>query len=551
MARTRRASAPLTSRAAAPAHSSALDAARRNRGFDALAERREPVDVLVIGGGATGAGVALDAASRGLSVVLAEAHDLAFGTSRWSSKLVHGGLRYLATGDVAVARESALERHLLMTRIAPHLVRSLPQLLPFVPSVSRKQRVVGGVGMGLGDGLRMLARTPGAVLAHPRRIGREEALRLAPALRREGLRGGMLSYDGQLVDDARLVVGLARTAAAFGATVLTRVRVSEADGGGATLTDGLGGGALRVPARVVVNATGVWAGEVDPGIRMRPSRGTHLVLDAAAVGHPSAALTVPHPGSISRFVFALPQQLGRVVVGLTDEDAPGPVPDVPQPGDDEIDFLLRTVSSALERPLDRGDVLGAFAGLRPLIDTGGDGATADLSRRHHVAVSGSGLVNVLGGKLTTYRSMARDAVDLACTYAGLDDPGCRTAELALVGAPGSAVAFASAGAGATAGPGAPQRPAPGRALPTSLTARFGAEASAVLELARCTDPAAPIAPGLDVTRAEIEFAVRAEGALDVDDVLDRRTRIGLVAADRERAHEAVAELVAESLARLG
>lgn len=545
MARTRRTPPPLIPAGPAAAHSPALNGSRRSRELDALAARSEPVDLLVIGGGVTGAGVALDAANRGLSVVLAEAHDLAFGTSRWSSKLVHGGLRYLATGDVAVARESAEERHVLMTRVAPHLVRSLPQLLPFVPAVTAKQRVFGGLGMGLGDGLRMLARTPGHVLAHPRRIGRDEALRLAPALRREGLRGGVLSHDGQLVDDARLVVALARTAAAYGATVLTRVRVSNADADGATLDDALGGGSVRVRARVVVNAAGVWAGELDPGIRMRPSRGTHLVLDAAALGHPSAAITVPHPGSISRFVFALPQQLGRVVVGLTDEDAPGPVPDVPQPQDAEIEFLLRTVSTALERPLGRDDVLGAFAGLRPLIDTGGDGSTADISRRHHVAVSEAGLLNVLGGKLTTYRAMARDAVDLACRHAGLADPGCRTGTLALVGAPGSAVPAASALANETADTRTRTE------LPASLVARFGAEASAVLDLARCADPAERIAPGLDVARAEIEFAVLAEGALDVDDVLDRRTRIGLVAADRERAHGPVAEIVEEATARLG
>lgn len=544
MARTRRTSASLTSSPdAAPTHSSALDAARRARDLSALADRAAPVDVLVIGGGVTGAGVALDAASRGLSVVLAEAHDLAFGTSRWSSKLVHGGLRYLATGDVAVARESAVERHLLMTRVAPHLVRSLPQLLPFTPSVSSRQRMTGRVGLGLGDGLRMLAHTPASVLAHPRRIDRDEALRLAPALRRQGLRGGMLSHDGQLVDDARLVVALARTSAAYGATVLTRVRVSDAAADEATLVDAVTGESVRVRARAVVNAAGVWAGELDPGIRMRPSRGTHLVLDAAALGDPTAALTVPHPGSVSRFVFALPQQLGRVVVGLTDEEAPGPIPDVPQPHDDEIDFLLRTLSSALERPLGRDDVLGAFAGLRPLIDTGADGGTADISRRHHVAVSGTGLVNVLGGKLTTYRAMARDAVDLACRHAGLVDPGCRTAGLALVGARGSAAPFASPADGGGSS-------ASGHELPASLTARFGAEAFTVLAMARCDRPADRIAPGLDVTRAEIEFAVRAEGALDVDDVLDRRTRIGLVAADRDRAHDAVAELVAEAAARL-
>ncbi|ANJ29007.1 glycerol-3-phosphate dehydrogenase [Agromyces aureus] len=528
-----------------------MNAARRARELDALAEHVGPIDVLVIGGGVTGAGVALDAASRGLSVVLAEAHDLAFGTSRWSSKLVHGGLRYLATGDIAVARESAGERHLLMTRIAPHLVRSLPQLLPFTPVLSTRQRLAGAAGMRLGDGLRMLARTPGEVLAHPRRVGRDEALRLVPALRREGLRGGMLAHDGQLVDDARLVVALARTAAAYGATVLTRVRVADADGGGATLTDVLEGGTMRIDARVVVNAAGVWAGDLDPGIRLRPSRGTHLVLDAAALGHPTAALTVPHPGSISRFVFALPQQLGRVVVGLTDEDAPGPVPDVPRPSPDEVDFLLRTVSTVLERPLGRGDVLGAYAGLRPLIDTGGDGSTADLSRRHHVGVSELGLVNVLGGKLTTYRAMARDAVDLACRHAGLPDPGCRTATLPLVGAVGSEVRFAEATGpdrGATSDAGA-RRESVGRA--SALASRFGAEASVVLELAACDEPSARVAPGLDVTRAEIEFAVRAEGAFDADDVLDRRTRIGLVDADRERASGPVRALVAESLAGLG
>lgn len=559
MARTRRSSAPLSAVAPHPNRSSALNAARRARELDALAARREPVDLLVIGGGVTGAGIALDASSRGLSVVLAEAHDLAFGTSRWSSKLVHGGLRYLATGDVAVARESAAERHLLMTRIAPHLVRSLPQLLPFVPGVSTKQRVFGGVGLGLGDGLRVFAGTPSRVLAHPRRIGREETLRLAPAVQRDGLRGGLLSYDGQLIDDARLVVALARTAAAHGAMVLTRTRASSVSADGAMLEDALGGGSVHVRARVVVNATGVWAGELDPGIRLRPSRGTHLVLDAAALGHPTAALTVPHPGSISRYVFALPQQLGRVVVGLTDEDAPGPVPEVPEPSDAEIDFLLDTISLALERPLGRGDVLGAFAGLRPLIDTSdavGGGSTADLSRRHHVAVSSSGILNVVGGKLTTYRAMARDAVGLACRHAGLADPGCETDRLPLVGAPGSVVApaFGEARSGDGLGvpigliPGDDRTPGP---LPASLRARYGSEAPFVLAAAGRAGAGAPIADGIDVTRAEIEFAVHAEGALDADDVLDRRTRIGLVAADRARAADAVAELVDEARARLG
>lgn len=487
---------------------SALNATRRARELDALASTDGTVDVLVIGGGVTGAGVALDAASRGLSVVLAEAHDLAFGTSRWSSKLVHGGLRYLASGDLTVASESARERHLLMTRIAPHLTRALPQLLPYIPAVSARQRTVMRLGLTMGDGLRRWAGTPAAVLRPPRRVARHEALRLIPALRREGLAGGMVGYDGQLDDDARLVVGIARTAAAHGAIVLTRMRASEVSGDGAVLHDELGGGSLRLRARAVVNATGVWASEIDPAIRLRPSRGTHLVLDAATLGNPVAALTVPHPGSISRFVFALPQGLGRVLVGLTDEHAPGPVPDVPEPSEGEIAFLLDTVSQALEVPLTRSDVRGVFAGLRPLLDTesGSEGATADLSRRHHVAVGDSGIVNVLGGKLTTYRAMAQDAIDLACRHAGLPDPGCVTERLRLIGA-----------------------------------ARIEAE-DLLLDRACAAEQ---IADGIGVTRGAVARAVLFEGALDADDVLDRRTRIGLVREDRERAEPVVAQIIAE------
>jgi len=518
--------------------SSYLNAPRRSRELDALS-RADEVDLLVVGGGVTGVGVALDAASRGLSVVLADAHDLAFGTSRWSSKLVHGGLRYLASGDVAVARESAVERHLLMTRLAPHLTRALPQLLPFVDGISLKQRVIGSAGFWVGDGLRRMARTPSAVLPHPRRTSVAETVALFPAVSRRGITGGMLAADGQLIDDARLVTAIGRTAAAFGASILTRVRASDVDGSGATLHDALGGGSMRVRARAVVNAAGVWAGGLDPDIRLRPSRGTHIVLDAAALGHPTAALTVPHPGSVSRFVFALPSQLGRVIVGLTDIDAPGGIPDVPQPTADEIDFLLDTLSSALARPLTRDDVRGSFAGLRPLVETSGNRSTADISRRHRVEVSSNGSVGILGGKLTTYRAMARDAVDLACRHAGLTDPGCRTDRLPLVGAPGSRVPVPDADSGADAA-GSPS---------ATLRARFGSEAASVLA-AGGPDGAEPVAPGIDVIRAEAAFAVRAEGALDADDVLDRRTRIGLVDEDRRAAAEVVSEVVREALAEL-
>lgn len=502
--------------------SSFLNTRRQERELDDLVSSNLPVDLLVIGGGVTGAGVALDAASRGLSVVLVEANDLAFGTSRWSSKLVHGGLRYLASGDVAVAYESARERHLLMTRIAPHLTHALPQMLPLIPGVSQRQRAIIRIGFALGDGLRRWAGTPGSLLPAPHRVGPEEALRLAPALHQGGLDGGIISYDGQLEDDAKLVVTIARTAAAYGARIFTGVRASEVDGGGALLSDPRSGETLRLSARAVVNATGVWASTIDPGIHLRPSRGTHLVFDAATLGMPTAALTVPHPGSTSRFVFALPQRLGRVIVGLTDEDAPGPVPEVPTPEESEIDFLLKTVSLALDRPLTRADVRGSFAGLRPLISPAHlldgeipEGGTADVSRKHLVAISERGVVNVLGGKLTTYRAMAEDAVDLACRHAGLTSSDCITPWIPLVGAPGSV---------------------------------FPPENQAAILDAACARPNESIADNIAVTRAEVAFAVRAEGARNVDDVLDRRTRIGLIPRDRADALDETAQAVSEALA---
>ncbi|MGH3469413.1 MAG: glycerol-3-phosphate dehydrogenase/oxidase, partial [Thermocrispum sp.] len=411
---------------------SSLNAARRAADLTALGDDPH-VDVLVIGGGVTGAGVALDAVTRGLRTVLVESRDLAFGTSRWSSKLAHGGVRYLAGGRIGVAHESAVERGILMTRTAPHLVRALPQVVPLLPEVSRKQQLLVQTGFLAGDALRATARTPSSVLPRPRRIGPAETAALVPAVRREGLRGGLVAHDGQLVDDARLVLAIARTAAERGASILTRVGASSVTGDAAVLTDSLTGQTLTVRARAVVNATGVWAGEVDPSVRLRPSRGTHLVVAAQALGEPRGALTVPVPGSVSRFVFALPQQLGRVAVGLTDVDAPGPIPNVPRATDAEVAFLLDTVNTALRADLRREDVLGSFAGLRPLIDAG-DGSTADMSRKHAVLCSPSGLITVVGGKLTTYRRMAQDAVDTAVTAVGrgLAAGRCRTANLPLV-----------------------------------------------------------------------------------------------------------------------
>lgn len=490
----------------------ALNADRRSRELAELGDGA-PIDLLVIGGGITGVGVALDAASRGLRTVLVERRDLAFGTSRWSSKLAHGGLRYLASGNVGIARESAVERGILMTRTAPHLIRALPQLVPLLPSVGRFEKTLVRTGFLAGDVLRATARTPASVLPRSRRIGASEAIGLAPAVRRDGLRGGLLAYDGQLIDDARLVVAIARTAAGHGAKILTRVAAHGVTGDSVRLRDELTGEELTVRARSVVNAAGVWAGQVDPDITLKPSRGTHLVLSAERLGNPTAALTVPIPGETNRFVFALPAQLGRVYLGLTDEAAPGEIPDVPVATDSEIDFLLSTVNTALGADLTRADVLATYAGLRPLLDTG-DGATADLSRNHAVLTSGTGVISVVGGKLTTYRKMAQDAVDAAVRAGGMGAGSCVTTNLPVVGA----------------------GPAPS-GLPASLVVRYGGE-SATVALAGALDP---VADGIDVTRAELAFAVTHEGALDADDLLDRRTRIGLVPDDRERALPAAQE----------
>lgn len=505
------------------APNASLNAARRDREFAELATHGT-VDVLVIGGGVTGAGVALDAASRGLSVVLAEKHDLAFGTSRWSSKLVHGGLRYLASGNIAIAHESAVERGILMERTAPHLVRALPQLVALLPDVDAKHAAVVRAGFLAGDVLRASAGTSVATLPRSRRIARAEALRMAPAVRHDQLRGGLLAWDGQLVDDARLVVGLARTAAAHGARILTRCAAEEATGHGAVLRNQLTGDTVDVPARVVINAAGVWAGDIAPGLNLRPSRGTHLVVDEAAFGRLDAALTVPVPGTTNRFVFALPAGGGRVYIGLTDEEAPGPIPDVPTAGEHEIDFLLETINTALTTPISRDDVLGTYSGLRPLLDNG-NGSSADISRNHAVLTDPNGVISVVGGKLTTYRKMAQDAVDTALAHAGLAANPCRTRRLPLLGAATrTQLSLVEAD--------------------RRLVNRYGTEARTVVDEA-AGDPAnlRPLTDGVETTPAELRFALRHEGALDADDLLDRRTRIGLVEADRTRALPAVQALL--------
>ena len=486
-----------------------------------LTDAPTDVDLVVIGLGVTGAGVALDAVSRGLSVLAVDAHDLAFGTSRWSSKLVHGGLRYLANGQVGVAHESAVERGILMEVTAPHLTHAMPMLVPLTSSVSRFQALVTRAGLAAGDLLRRSAHTDRETLPRPRRISATETLALAPGLRPHGLRGGLLSWDGQLEDDARLVTTIARTAAQHGAHVRTRARVVSARGDGVELRDELTGAAHRVRARMVVNAAGVWAGELVDEVTLRPSRGTHLVLRSGTLPGLRVSVMFPVPGETNRFVFALPQPDGTIYAGLTDEPVDGDIPDVPEPSEPEIGFLLDVISAALAQDLRRSDVVGAYAGLRPLLDTR-DGSTADLSRRHAVLTSRSGVVTIVGGKLTTYRQMAQDAVDAALSHAHLEARPCRTRTLPLSGA-------------------ASRSELARLELPARLVRRYGTDAALVLETARTVtgladdELLAPIAEQVPTTLAELVFGVTHEGAADVDDLLDRRTRVGLIPADRALA----------------
>ena len=503
-----------------------MTAGKIHVGLDDIPER---TDVLVIGLGITGAGVAIDAATRGLDVVAVDAEDIAFGTSRWSSKLVHGGLRYLAKGQLDVAHESAVERGILMQTTAPHLVRALPMLMPLTPSVGRTQASLARHGIRAGDMLRLAARTRRETLPRPRRIGVTETLTLAPVVRRDGLRGAILSWDGQLEDDVRLVLAVARTAAANGARVHTRVKVSDALGDSATLTDSRTGESRTIRARTVINAAGVWAGQLVPEIRLRPSRGTHIVLRKETLPGVRCAVMAPVPGAGNRFVFALPQPDQTFYVGLTDEEVDGEIPDVPEAPEEDIDFLLRILNGALQKDVRREDVVGAYAGLRPLLDTGT--ITADLSRKHAVLVSSSGVVTVVGGKLTTYRQMAQDAVDRAVADARLSAGPCVTKVLPLLGA-------------------APRSELSSLPDDARLVRRFGNEAAAVLAEAVAVtglpedELLAPISPTLPATLAELVFGVTHEGARTVEDLLDRRTRIGLVPEDRELATPAAERALA-------
>jgi glycerol-3-phosphate dehydrogenase len=516
---------PVSRSATIPApqgRSTFLSAARRAAELERLADG-EAVDVAVIGGGVTGVGVALDAASRGLTVALLERRDLAHGSSRWSSKLAHGGLRYLARGQFGVAWESARERDILATISAPHLVRALPQLTPLWGSVPTPAQALLALGIRLGDGMRAASGTSRRRLPPMRHVGAAEALLWAPALSERQLRGGVLAWDGQLEDDARLVVAIARTAAAMGARICTYCEVVAIETGGVRVREAHSGQEIFVRARHVVNATGVWAGTLVGNIALRPSRGSHLLVRGCALGEPRAMLNVPVPGHFGRFVFAVPRSDGLVMIGLTDEPAgEGPIPDEPEVSEPEESYLLQTISTALRAPLDPCQIVGRFAGLRPLL-AGASGQTADLSRRHAVLRDAeTGAITVVGGKLTTYRRMAEDAVDAVLAAEGRRVP-CRTRSLQLVGAPP---------------PGAPVT----TATPARLWRRFGTEAAELASLAAGRPELLRELPG-GVLGVELLAAVEREGALTLCDVLERRTRMGLVPEWRTAGAEAAAQLL--------
>jgi glycerol-3-phosphate dehydrogenase len=471
-----------------------LTAERRARELAALASG-EVVDVLVIGGGVTGAGVALDAASRGMSVAMVEREDLAAGTSRWSSKLAHGGLRYIAAGQIGVAWESAVERNRLATVIAPHLIRPMAFLMPFYPRYPRGGRAASRLLFTVADGLRAASRTP-SWLPRTSWIDAAETRRRVPTI--GPVRGAYVHVDGALEDDARLVTAIARTAASYGAKVVTHCSAIDVGRDGAHVRDELTGDEAEIKARRVVVAAGVWSGGLVESVPLRPSKGAHLVVRREALGNPTAAFNVLLPGSINRFVFGLPRPDGTVLVGLTDE-AVDAIEDEPTVSADDERFLLETLSTGLARPLTSDDVIGRYAGLRPLLGGGDDTSSADISRRHAL-LERDGVFVIVGGKLTTYRRMAEDAVDRVVASLGRDLE-CSTQRIALVGA----------GARSSSGN-------------ARLDRRFGADADAVA----AAGPLEPIAEGVPVLQCEARWAVQAEGAMTAADVLDRRLRLDLV-----------------------
>jgi glycerol-3-phosphate dehydrogenase len=516
----------------------------------------ERFEVVVIGGGITGAGVALDAASRGYSVALLERGDYAEGTSSRSSKMVHGGLRYLQNFDLGLVREALVERQ-LMVQLAPHLVYPTPFVVPAFAE-ERRQR-------GLGIGLNMYDVMATTRLGRSRRemraareedeelywspdrhrtIDREELLELVPSLEPRDPKDAYLFYDCQ-TDDVRLVLTILGEAERFGAVCVngaevTEVLSREGRAAGVAFAEAESGERFTVEADNVVNATGVWADRVRPELleeedvpRIAPSRGTHVLLDRDDLSTGSAACIVP--AGEGRAIFALPWY-GRTLVGTTDSDFAGDI-DRPQPPSADVEYLLDAVNAFFGVSLGAADLVGAYAGVRPLISTGDPRKSVDISRKAELYETSSGMLTITGGKLTTWRRMAKQTVDRLVEREGREAP-CHTAEIPLGMEARLEDLEAPDGVGEDA--------------LGQLAFRYGHAARAVLALAReRPELAAPIAPGRPDLLAEAAVAARLEQARCVADVLLRRTRLGILAAPQLRDAASVRP-VAEALgAELG
>ena len=494
----------------------------RDTSVNRLLTRNGPWDMAVIGGGATGVGIAVDAASRGYSVCLLEQSDFGKGTSSRSTKLVHGGVRYLQQGNVSLVMEALKERGILRQN-APHLVHDLAFV---VPNYVWWEAPFYGIGMKVYD---MLAGRYG--FGRSRRLSREEVLEHIPTLEQEGLRGGVLYFDGQF-DDARLLIDLARTADEQGAVLVNYARVvgltHDADGfvNGLAFHDAESGREHTLAARCVINATGAFSDAVrridDPAAApmIAPSQGVHLVLDRSFLPG-DAAIMVPRT-SDGRVMFAIPWH-DRALLGTTDTPIKEPSLE-PVAMEEEITFILETASQYLAKPPTRGDVLSVFAGIRPLVKASSDAAsTAALSRDHTIHVAASGLLTIAGGKWTTYRKMAEDCVDHAATLARLDERPCVTRGLNIHGCHRDAKQFGD-------------------------LSYYGSDAAAIRDLIRA-EPALgrQLHDALPVCAAQVVWAARQEMARTVDDVLARRTRALLLnaAAALAMAGEVAALLAAE------
>lgn len=463
-----------------------------------IRDRREPWDIAVVGGGATGMGLAVDAAARGYSVVLLEQSDFGKGTSSRSTKLVHGGVRYLQQGNISLVMEALKERGLLLQN-APHLVHDLPFV---VPNYQWWEAPFYGIGLKVYD---MLAGQYG--FGRSRLLSPDEVLERIPTLEREGLRGGVLYHDGQF-DDSRLLINLAQTAAEQGACLLNYARVTkllkDADGfvTGLEFCDEETRRLSSLAARCVINATGPFCDQLrridEPGATslLAPSQGVHLVLPRDFLPR-DTAIMVPHTRD-GRVMFAIPWH-HHVVVGTTDT----PIPTVslePRPLDSEVDFILDTASSYLARRPTRADILSVFTGIRPLVKAGDNSTTAALSRDHTIHISRSGLLTITGGKWTTYRKMAEDGVDHAIVLARLPEHPCVTKDLHVHGFHQRTEQF-----GALAG--------------------YGSDAVGISNLMQARpELARPLHDLLPLCAAQVVWAARHEMARTLDDVLARRTR---------------------------